>query len=149
MRIAYSLSFDLKKIKNGSPCSIHLLTWYYISFETVNLKNTSRRKTLNLLVNFCISTTYKFLEFLDFLRSLMHYVTQKSWSTSGFQGRRVKCDTPTILTPLIPVRRNALPSRMRVHVNPFIPAGIYAFHRFWGAYVRKVCINWNFMDRFP
>jgi len=34
-------------------------------------------------------------------------------------------------------------------VNPFKPAGIYASHRFRGACVGKVCIIWNFKDRFP
>ena len=32
--------------------------------------------------------------------------------------------------------------------NFFKPAGIYASHRFRGAFVGKACKNWNFMDRF-
>ena len=32
--------------------------------------------------------------------------------------------------------------------NPFEPAGIYASRRLQCAYVRKVCINRNFIDRF-
>ena len=32
--------------------------------------------------------------------------------------------------------------------DPFKPAGIYASHRFQGADVRKVCITWNFIEKF-
>ena len=33
-------------------------------------------------------------------------------------------------------------------INPSKSAGIYASHRFRGAYTRKVCIDRNFLDRF-
>ena len=38
--------------------------------------------------------------------------------------------------------------RLNLALNQTKPAGIYASHRFRGGFVEKVCINWNFIDRF-